>query len=481
MVGNSRPTASIDILDDDSLLHVFWLYRPFILGEGRNDTTRLWGGEPWVRGRWWYTLAHVCRRWRNIILGSASYLGVSAVCTFGKPVADMLAHSPPLPLAIDYFLEGRDIKAITTDDEEGAILVLKQFGRVRHVRFELPVRSQQKLIATMDEEYPILEYLVIGIPIRDLSTTLIFPETFQAPHLRHLRLCGFYLPTGSRLLTSAVGLVTLSLVMVQPSTYFHPNTLLQWVSLMPQLETLTVYFNFPIPNRDVVRQLTHAPIIALVTLPNLHCFQFHGVGTYFEALVHWIATPRIKKLTVELFDRPPFYFPRLLQLMNTAENLSFHGAYLRFFDDRVVTTVYPHRDIWEADVYALEIRVICWQLDLQLSFMERIVNSLSQIFSVVEHLELAHYVPGQSPGEVNRTLWRRLLGPFSNVKTLRIDNGIVKYLSRCLRLDDGEPPLEVLPELKELTYCGRGDTGDAFTSLIDARQNVGRPVTLVRL
>jgi hypothetical protein len=68
------------------------------------------------------------------MLGSASYLGVSPVCTFGKPVADMLAHSPPLPLAIDYFLEGRHITAMTTDYEEGAILALK------------PVRSQQKLL-----------------------------------------------------------------------------------------------------------------------------------------------------------------------------------------------------------------------------------------------------------------------------------------------------------------------------------------------
>jgi hypothetical protein len=41
---------------------------------------------------------------------------------------------------------------------------------------------------------------------------------------------GFALPIGSRLLTTAVGLVTLHLVMVHPSTYFHPNTLLQWIS-----------------------------------------------------------------------------------------------------------------------------------------------------------------------------------------------------------------------------------------------------------
>ena len=65
------------------------------------------------------------------------------------------------------------------------------------------------------------------------------------------------------------------------------------------------------------------------------------------------------------------------------------------------------------------------------------------------------------------------------MKTLRIDNGLVEQLSRCLELEDGELPLELLPELQELTYSGSGNTGDAFTSFINARQNAGRPVTLV--
>jgi hypothetical protein len=66
------------------------------------------------------------------------------------------------------------------------------------------------------------------------------------------------------------------------------------------------------------------------------------------------------------------------------------------------------------------------------------------------------------------------LKSFSNVKTL------LEEVSRCLRLEDGEHPLEVFPELQELTYVGSGTAGDAFTSFIDACQNAGRPVTLVR-
>ena len=249
-MGNSSLTASIHILDDDSLLNVFHLYRPFLLGEDEDeDDDRLVGGDKgWDRGRWWHKLSHVCQRWRRVILGSASYLGLSLVCTYGTPVADMLAHSPPLPLDFDYFDEGVGIAA---EEEEGAILGLKQYNRVRRVRLSMPVTSMQKLILSMDNEYPNLEYLIIGHSFEDKSSISRFSETLQAPNLRQLALDGFALPTGSRLLTTAVGLVTLGLFMRHPSTYFHPNFLLQWLLFMPQLETLIVYFHFPVPNRDV--------------------------------------------------------------------------------------------------------------------------------------------------------------------------------------------------------------------------------------
>ena len=83
--------------------------------------------------------------------------------------------------------------------------------------------------------------------------------------------------------------------------------------------------------------------------------------------------------------------------------------------------------------------------------------------------------------EVDRTEWRKLLRPFINVKTLRIEEGLVKDLSRCLELEDGELPLELLPELQELDYIWSDISGDEFTSFIDVRQNAGRPVTLFRL
>ena len=479
-MGNSSLTASIHILDDDSLLNVFHLYCPFLLGEDEDEDNRLWGGDKgWERGRWWYKLSHVCQRWRRVILGSASYLGVSLVCTEGTPVADMLEHSPPLPLDIDIDYSDENIE-IAAEEEEGTILALKQYNRVRRVRLVMPGTSLQKLIVAMDDEYPILEYLIVAPPDEDKSSICQFPETLQAPNLRHLALYGFALPMGSRLFTTAVGLVTLYLFMVHPSTYFHPNILLRWLSFMPQLETLAVYFQSPVPNRDVERQLTHTPITTPITLPNLHHFHFRGVTTYLEALVHRITTPRLEKLQIDFFNQLTFSATRLLQFVNATENLTFKSAKFWFFDKHVVVAVYPHE---EAEMYALSIAVKCWHLDWQVSSAAQISKSLSPLFSAVEHLTLRHEVHSQSSEEHNeadRTKWRQLLGSFRNMKTLRIDEGLVEELSRCLELDDGELPLELLPELQELTYSGSGNTSDAFTSFIDARQDAGRPITVVR-
>ena len=477
---NSPLTASIHILDDDSLLHVFYLYRPFLLGEDDDDDdNRLFGGEGrWDRGRWWYKLAHVCQRWRNVVLCSAAYLGVSLVCTNGTPVADMLEHSPPLPLVIDYTDEKSD-DDFTPEDEEGVILALKQYDRVRRVRLRMSATNLQKLIVAMDVEYPILENLIIGRGIEDLTSVLMFPETLQAPHLRHLALAGFALPIGSRLLTTAVDLITLCLAMLHPSTYFHPNTLLQWLSFMPQLETLMIGFEFPVPNRDIEGQLTHMPITTLNILPNLRSFIFKGVGNYLEALVHPITTPPLENVQLEFFNQLRFSIPGLLRFINST-NLTFKTAKVEFFNKEVYVNVFPYE---EAEKYAFSIIVNCCHFDWQVSSSAQISDSLGPMFSAVERLTLEHEVHNLSSeehSEADRAEWRRLLNLFRNVKTLHVAEGLVEELTRCLQLDYGELPLEVLPELQELIYSGSGNSGGAFTSFIDARQNAGRSITLIR-
>ena len=284
------------MIDNDSLLNILFLHRPAILDGNEDDNDRIFGGRIWVRERWWYRLAQVCQRWRNLILQSPSYLSICLVCTNGTPVADMLARSPPLPLVIDYN-EGFSV------EEEGIILALEQRDRVRRIRLQVPVPNMQRLIMAIDEEYPVLEHLIMVPSTEDKSTALVLPETLQAPHLRHLSLRGFDLRKGSRLLTTSLGIVTLCLYMEHPYAYFQPNTLLRWISSMPHLKTLQVEFLFPIPNRDVERQPIHTPIVTDITLPNLRLFAFRGVGAYLEAVVRRIAAPHLERLVIQFYKQ----------------------------------------------------------------------------------------------------------------------------------------------------------------------------------
>jgi len=368
----------------------------------------------------------------------------------------------------------------TAEDEEAISLALAQRDRVRRIRFYIPVLKLQKLIMAIDGEYPILEYLILDDPPGDDSAVLILPETLQTPHLRHLAIdCS--IPIRSPLLGTAAGLVTLHLALYHPSTYFQPTVLLQSLSLMPQLEMLLIGFHFAVPNRDVERQLMRTPIMPHVTLPNLRLFTFQAPSAYSEAVLSRITASRPEIFQIRYPKQLTYSVPELLQFMGRTENRRFDRAEFEFINERVYVAVNPP----EIDIPddAFSINVDCWHLDWQVSSVAQIFNALSQIFSAVEHLTLEHDVRSQSSeehNEVDRTEWRKLLRSFSNVKTLRIEDGLVRELSRCLRLDDGEHPLELLPELQELTYPGSDNTKFAFTSFIDARQNAGRPVTLIK-
>ena len=395
----------------------------------------------------------------------------------GTPVADMLAHSPPFPLVIDFFQ--RDI---TVEDEEGIVLALEQRDRIRRIRLEIPLQNLQKLIPSIDEEYPILEYLTMAPLFSDKSASLKIPPTLRAPHLRHLGLFGFALPRVSQLLTTAVDLVTLCLAMADPSTYFQPTILLQWIASMPQLTTLVVLFYFPVPNLNVERDLLRMPFTGHIVLPNLRHFWFRGASAYVEAVVRRITAPRLQKLQMLFFEQLTFSIPHLVQFINSTENLRFSEAKLKFSDEHVDVEVYPREEA-ETEMYAFHIRVHCWHLDWQVSSVAQIFHALSQRFSAVEHLTLEHEIHSQSfeeHNDVDRTEWHKLFKPFINVRTLFIDDGLVKELVRCLQSEDGEDPSELLlPELQEVIYSGSGDTDDAFTSFINVRQSSGHPVTLV--
>jgi hypothetical protein len=475
--GNKSPSALIHILDNDSLLGIFSLCRPVILDESEVDSDQILEGGKWNGEHWWCRLVQVCRRWRYLVLESPSHLCLSLVCSRGTPVAEMLVHSPPLPLAIDHLVDYRNI---TAKDEMGIILALQHRDRMRRIRLRMSVPILQKLIIALDGEFPILEYLYI-MPIVEHNMSLNLPESFRAPHLRHLVVKNFAIPIGSPLFATMGNLVTLSLNLIPPSAYFHPDALLQRLSFMPQLETLGIAFISYSPSRDVEGQLSRTPIVTRVTLPNLRRLAFRGANAYLEALLSQVTIPLLEKIEISFFNELTYSIPHLQECMSTAGNFRPKTITLTFCENYLYVMAYSHKG---ARMYAWSMSFGGRYLDRQLASTAQVFHMLRTVFSAVEDLSLELQDVGGLISSANRTPWRELLGSFGNVKTLRVDYRLVKQLSCALRPGEGELLTEPLPELQELQELPHFSTltSKSFTLFglfIDARQKAGRSVTLI--
>jgi hypothetical protein len=249
---------------------------------------------------------------------------------------------------------------------------------------------------------------------------------------------------------------------------------------MPQLESLSIGFRSPVPTRDVERQLLHTPISTLVTLPNLRLCFFRCGSAYLEGLLVRIDTPLLEVLNIWFYNQLTFTAPHLLQFIGRTENLRFGFARLSFDRENVILTADGDE---QNKISPFGVKINCRHVDWQVSAAAQIFGALMPALSVVERLSLSygdHDVSSEERNEVDRTLWREVLRPFSSVKVLHMDDWLIRNLSSSLQPEDGEPPLELLPQLKALIYFNRS-AGDAFTSFIQSRQMVGHSVALTHV
>jgi len=306
----------------------------------------------------------------------------------------------------------------------------------------------------------------------------MLPSTFEAPQLRILVLDHFVSPIGSPLLTSAISLVSLSLHWVHPSTNLYPNHLFQALSLLPQLQTLAISFSSSVPNREIERQLLHMPIITHTTLPNLRSFHFGGVSAYLEALLPHMNAPLLDTLNVYFFNQLSFSVPHLCQFVTTTVNLGSSRVEFLFYHKAVAVFLFLSVS---APLFTLGIRVGCDHLDWQVSSMVQIFNVLGPLFSTVVDLTLnyrSHTLSSEWHNQVDRTQWRKLLGSFRDVETLRIHDGLVGELSHCLALDR-EPPSGFLPKLKSLVCPIGSRDAKTFATFLYDREVAGLPINLI--
>jgi hypothetical protein len=373
-----------------------------------------------------------------------------------------------------------EIRDLSVKDEEAILLALQDRSRVHRIGLMMPATNLLKPIMAMDGQFPVLERLFIW-PTSEDNMTLLLPTEFQAPHLRMLSLTHVVLPMRSPLLTAAVGLVSLGLWEMPPLAHFQPSNLVARLSSMPQLECLSIGFKSAVPARDVEGQLFYTPVVTRITLPNLRMCFFRGVSAYLDGLLARISTPLLEVLHIRLYNQLTFTVPHLLQFMARTESLRFGSAKLSFYQDNFILTADRGG---QNRINPFCVAIGCRHVDWQVSAAAQIFNALVPALSVVERLSLSYeeehgVLSEQQHNEIGRTQWREVLRPFSSVKVLQVADGLIRNLSHSLQPEVGEPPLELLPQLKELVYYKGGEPNDAFTSFLHTRQTVGRPVAFI--
>ncbi|KAH9954580.1 hypothetical protein BC827DRAFT_1158661 [Russula dissimulans] len=423
---------------------------------------------------WWYRLAHVCQKWRRVAFASPIRLGLALICTPLTPVADLLAHSPPLPLIVYW---GNITYRELDERIDNFRLALKQTDRVCRIKLQLSGTSLRTLMPHLGRPFPVLETLELyyssphGRPMQ-------LPFNFQAPNLRHL-----YLSECNMYRKPSTSFANLSTFFLGEITSLNSEELAQCLSFMPNLKRLNLGFYFPVEQRvkflSDSEQEEPESLSKLVT--NLEELQYEGDIAYLEALAAQISAPRLKKLSIAFSNVPTDNtLSHFSQLISGAADLSFYYARVRFKD--YISIVMDHNELWTGrGAFELRFDVNHQAEDLQpeLELVGQVLRALVPMPSTVQSL-LVEYARSKRVPKTARATWHEILRLFDNVKTLRVAHLFVDELDSALgpQPDDPLSVNTLMPRLQEIVRYGSGYE-NKFAAFAEARQLAGLPVHVV--
>src|SRR6266852_949881 len=134
------------MLPDDVLLEIFDFYHD----ADEEDMLYFFNADDKQRMEEWVALAHVCRRWRSVVLQSPHRLNLRLFCSPKTPARDTLDIWPPLPLIVSnsgYGLSGVD----------NVVAALEHSDRVCHIDLHIYSTSEWEHVpnsAAMQKPFP---------------------------------------------------------------------------------------------------------------------------------------------------------------------------------------------------------------------------------------------------------------------------------------------------------------------------------------
>ena len=430
----------INVLPGDVLFEIFDLYRLDAL-----EHSPL-GGRFWE----WYTLAQVCQRWRSVLLASSRHFDLKVFCTYGSPTRDILGSSLDFPVIARYggFPESN---LLTADDEDGVIALLDHPARLFDVQITTTALILEKMATVGQTQQPFSVLEDLHLFTRTESGVILPREFGDTPGLRNLWMIRIALPALPKVLLLAPNLVSLRLEEI-PDIGYTLEALLICLPAMTQLKTLRIHFLFP-SSRPVLVSTSERRSV----LHGLNCMEFHGPSEYLEYLVSTITAPSLKHICIAFFNQLIFHIPQFPQLsqfiLRTETQRSANQATIHYSEADIFITLSqlgsPHR---------LALRILCKNLEWQISSITEICEGLSETLSHVEQLNICApptpFVGGEDETDLTQLEFLDLFHQFINVRRLCITGGSVSHIAGFLGQITGQQADMVLPELRVI-YVGK--------------------------
>ena len=242
----------------------------------------------------WQTLVHVCQRWRYIVFASPRQLDLQLHCTERRPVRKLLDVWPVFPITIGHCSDETSL----TKGIDNILAALERNDRVCSINLPyVPSSVSERVAAAMQEPFPELTHLSLWSN-DGMVTVLAVPKTFLggcAPRLRSCRVDSLPFPALRKLALSASHLVNLELHKVPHSGYSSPDTLINCLSAMTNLESLSIWFRSP-PDRS-------PPHPTCTKFPALTHLDVGGFNEYLEDFISQIDAPRLSHIELLYFHR----------------------------------------------------------------------------------------------------------------------------------------------------------------------------------
>jgi hypothetical protein len=392
----------IEMLPDEVLLEIFDWHRFATL----DNSSDLWK---------WHRLAHVCRRWRNLIFESPRRLDLRLVYTYNNPLRKSLDMWPDLPVSV-WYPKSPQRRRLSPDDEENVLAVLKHPDRICDINLSISRHLASKSAASLKEPFPILQRLQFRS--QDTIRPLPIPDGFlgrSTPQLRDIHLIRAVFPTLPVLLLSARALVSLRLDDIPNSGYFSPEALAISLSGMAQLNTLTIRFLPPNAHeRSLGASLTNRAI-----LPALTEFEFKGNCEYLEDLVSRIDAPALGQISITFIEHPTFGIPRLARFIGRTKEAKLpHHTSVRLSDEITITQYFRRPSCADSSSGTFQLQIPCDELDRQVSLLIHVCQYISEPLSGVERFDIEAFgrpfnrIDGE---EMDASVWLELFRSFRGV------------------------------------------------------------------